>query len=107
MVKEAATKVTNAVVGYVFPIQVIKTDGADIFVNRGEGGGIATGESYDLYSVGEAMIDPVTKENLGSSEKILGRVKVARVNPRFSVVQAVGKLPSAPKAGDILRKTSK
>jgi len=107
MAKEAATKVTNSVVGYVFPIQVIKADGTDIFVNRGEGGGIAAGETYELYSVGEAMIDPVTKENLGSSETRLGRVKVVRVNPRFSVVQAVGKFSTAPKPGDILRKSTK
>jgi len=107
MAKEAATKVTNSVVGYVFPIQVIKADGPDIFVNRGEGGGIAAGETYALYSIGEAMIDPVTKENLGSSEMLLGRVKVVRVNPRFSVVQAVGKISGAPKPGDILRTSTK
>jgi hypothetical protein len=106
MAKESANKITNAVVGYVFPIQVIKADGSDIFVNRGEGGGIAAGESYDVYSVGEAMIDPVTNENLGSSEKYIGRVKVQRVAPRFSVVHGVGKLSATPKSGDILRKVT-
>ncbi len=105
--KTASLKITNAIIGYIFPVLVIKVNPKDIFVNRGEGGGIAVGEAYDIFSAGEDMIDPVTKENLGSAETLLGRVKVERVNPKFSVVSIVGKLSETPKIGDILRKPSK
>lgn len=105
--KTASLKITNAIIGYIFPVLVIKVNPKDIFVNRGEGGGIAVGEPYDIFSAGEDMIDPVTKENLGSSETLLGRVKVERVNPKFSVVSIVGKLSERPKIGDILRKPTK
>ncbi len=101
--RQAASRVTNAVVGALFPIQVVQTQGADIFVNRGEGGGIAPGETYQLFSVGEALIDPVTREKLGQAEELLGDVEVIRVTPRFSVVRARAPLTGDAKAGDVLR----
>jgi hypothetical protein len=101
--RQAASRVTNAVVGALFPIQVVQAQGADIFVNRGEGGGIAPGETYQLFSVGEALIDPVTREKLGQAEELLGDVEVIRVTPRFSVVRARAPLTGDAKAGDVLR----
>jgi len=107
LAKTASLNITNAVIGYIFPVLVIQVGAKEVFVNRGEGGGIMVGEVYEIFAAGKDMIDPVTKENLGSSETLLGRVKVERVNPRFSVLSIVGKLSEAPKIGDILRKPAK
>jgi hypothetical protein len=105
MSRDLAQKITNAAVGYIFPVLVIQIRGDDIFVNRGEGAGINVGEIYQLYSVGEDLIDPATNESLGSEEILLGEVKITRVNPKFSIAQAVeGKpLKDKPKAKDVLR----
>jgi hypothetical protein len=107
MAKDAAIKLTNAIVDERFPIQVMQTQADDIFVNRGEGGGIVVGDIYQLVSVGESLIDPATKENLGSAEATLGEVQVTRVNPRFSIVKAITLLAGRVKAGDILRRRSR
>ena len=100
---DAAARITNAVVGALFPIQVMKVQGGDIFVNRGEGGGISVGERYQLFSVGAPLIDPATNEKLGDAEQLLGDLEIARVTPRFSVARAKTTLSGDVKAGDVLR----
>ena len=62
---DEAGRLTNAVVGSLFPIQVMMVQGADIFINRGEGAGISVGEHYQMFSVGAPLIDPATNEKLG------------------------------------------
>jgi len=105
MSRDLAQKITNAAVGYIFPVLVMQMRGDDIFINRGEGAGINVGEIYQIYSVGEELIDPATNESLGSEEMLLGEVKITRVNPKFSIAQVVeGKtLKDKPKAKDVLR----
>jgi hypothetical protein len=81
----------------------MRAQGGDIFVNRGEGGGISVGERYQLFSVGAPLIDPATNEKLGDAEDLLGDVEIVRVNPRFSVAHARASLSREVKSGDILR----
>jgi hypothetical protein len=100
---DAAARLTNSIVGSLSPIAVVGVQGADIFVNRGEGGGIFTGETYQIFSVGEALIDPTTNEKLGNAEELLGVVEISRVNPRFSVARAKATLTGKVKPGDVLR----
>ena len=100
---DEAARITNAVVGSLFPIQVMKVQGSDIFVNRGEGAGISVGEQYQLFSVGAPLIDPSTNEKLGDAEQLLADVEIVRVTPRFSVARAKATLSGDAKAGDVLR----
>ena len=100
---EAGGTLSSTVVGALFPIQVMRMQGADIFVNRGEGGGISVGERYLLFSIGAPLIDPATNETLGSTEELLGEVEIVRVNPRFSMARAIATLNGDVKAGDVLR----
>ena len=99
----AASQLTNGMIGAMDPIKVIDAQGSSIFVNRGEGAGIAPGEVYQIFSIGTALIDPVTKEKLGEAEELLGEVEVVRVNPKFSVTRAKGTLVGQVKPGDVLR----
>jgi hypothetical protein len=99
----AAAQLTNAMIGAMDPIKVIDAQGSNVFVNRGEGGGIAAGEIYQIYSIGSALIDPVTKEKLGEAEELLGEVEVVRVNPKFSITRPRSPLAGKVKAGDVLR----
>lgn len=103
---DVSLKATNAIVNYVYPIQVVRAEHGEIFLNRGEGGGLRVGDVWELESAGESLIDPTTNENLGSAESPLGRVRIIRVAPRFSVAQAVGKLTGDSKPGDVLRPIS-
>jgi hypothetical protein len=103
---EVSLKATNSIVNYIYPIEVIRVEHGDIFLNRGEGGGLAIGQVWDLESTGGKLIDPATNEDLGSSEMPLGRVRITRIAPRFSVAAAMGKLSGEIKPRDILRQNS-
>jgi hypothetical protein len=72
-------------VDVVFPAKVlIKRDNL-VTINRGEGGGVAEGDTFNVYALGEEMIDPDTKESLGREEVKVGKVKISQVNPKTSM----------------------
>ena len=56
-------------------------------INRGEGGGVAVGDAFNVFALGEEMIDPDTKESLGREEVKVGKVKITQVNPKISTAQ--------------------
>jgi len=103
LVEQAAQTAAEKIINAVFPILVIRTEGLQIFLNRGEGGGVRVGETRELFNAGEALIDPSTGESLGAAETPIGRVRIIRVTPRFSVAEPVGALTGQPKTGDVLR----
>ena len=94
-----ATSIVNA----IFPIQVILFQSNLLFLNRGEGGGLSVGDELQLFSAGEVLIDPATKENLGVAEIPIGTVRIIQVNPKSRTATPVGDLLLEPKAGDIVR----
>jgi len=63
---------------------LIKRD-KEVTINRGEGGGVAVGETFNAYALGEELIDPDTKESLGREEVKVGKVKITQVNPKTSI----------------------
>jgi hypothetical protein len=94
---------TNSIVNVIFPILVMKAKGRQIYLNRGKGGGLKVGEIMTLYSAGEELIDPSSGEVLGSEEMSIGKVRIKRVTPKFSIAVPVGDLDDDPKVGDIIR----
>ena len=55
-----------------------------VWRGRGDGTGIAVGDTYRIMAMGEAMIDPDTGENLGSAEADVGLAVITEVTPKFS-----------------------
>lgn len=64
---------------------VIRADDRTVYVNRGEGSGLRTGDRLTVWAPGEPLIDPETGFNLGSDEELLCAVEVRRVMENFSV----------------------
>ena len=75
--------------------------GDQIFLNAGGDAGVMVGDRFDVFSVGEAMVDPDSGANLGAEKTKVGTVKIEKAQPKF----AIGKLEGAPngtiKAGDV------
>ena len=93
----------GSIVNAVFPMQVLHYQSSMLFLNRGEGGGIKVGDELQLFSVGDDMIDPVTKENLGPVEIPIGMVRIVQIKPKTSTAIPIGDLVIPPKPGDIAR----
>lgn len=85
MAKKAAVQLTDKLVDFLFPMKIMKSDGKQVWFNRGQDGGLKKGQILNIYSPGEELIDPDSGENLGSAEAYAGQIKVIRVNPKFSI----------------------
>jgi len=79
-----ASKMANRVVDVIHPAKIIAQTGKQVTINRGAGTGVSKGQEWEIFALGEEMIDPDTGESLGSSEVMVGLVSIQRVTPRFS-----------------------
>lgn len=83
--------------------RVIKAAGDDVFISAGERNGCAVGDTFTVYSVGEALVDPDTGEKLGQEEKKKGTIKVYEVQEKFAKAKADGAMTPAAAANDVIR----
>lgn len=105
MAKKVSAQMADQLVDTVFPMRILNSQNGQVWINRGQDGGLKNGDTLNVYSPGVALIDPDTGENLGSAEVFLAKVKVVRVNPKFTIAEISGKVPENPiQKGDILRK---
>ncbi|MEM6315874.1 MAG: hypothetical protein AAF743_17425, partial [Planctomycetota bacterium] len=65
----------------LFPARVLAIDEQSVTLSRGDASGAVAGQVYELFEVGEPLIDPDTGEVLGVSERFVGAVRVVRVRP--------------------------
>ena len=76
-----------------------------ITINRGDGTDIAVGQIWNVFAVGEELIDPDTKESLGREEILVGKVKITSVLPKTSTAEIIEDLGIDKVA--VLRKANK
>jgi curli biogenesis system outer membrane secretion channel CsgG len=84
MARDLAEKIANRVADVIFPAKVLIKRDKEVTINRGEGGGVAVGDTFNVFALGEELIDPDTKESLGREEAKVGKVKITQVNPKTS-----------------------
>jgi hypothetical protein len=82
-----AEKIATHLADVIFPPKVLTKRDTTVTINRGEGGGVAEGDIFNVFALGEEMIDPDTKESLGREEVKVGKVKISQVNPKTSQAQ--------------------
>jgi len=80
--------------------KVIKVDGAKAWINLGANAGIKMGDKFNIFNVGEALIDPDTGRKLGADEKQTGNGTVTEVQSEYAVMTLSG----TGKAKDTVRK---
>jgi hypothetical protein len=105
MSSRGGKEVGERIISSIYPtFEVVKVTGKQIMIKGGITNGIDVDQEYEIYSVTDEIIDPKTKENLGSEEVLLGEVVVKRVTEKVSYAEAIDKLEDKPKAGDIIRR---
>ena len=80
--------------------RVVKIDGQRIWINVGAQAGIKVGDTFTVFQVGDALIDPVTGASLGADEKQTGSAAVTEVQEKYAIVTLTG----TATAKDVLRK---
>jgi hypothetical protein len=109
--RSMAEKIANHIVDVIFPAKVIAKNDSDkeVTINRGDGAGVTVGDTFNVFTLGQEMFDPDTKESLGREEVKIGKVQITEVDPKFSkakILEDMGIVidPNDPKKDPILRK---
>jgi len=100
--RSLAEKIAVHVADVIFPIKVLIKGDNEITINRGDGAGVAVGDTFNVFALGKEMIDTETKESLGRQEVKVGQVKITEVDPKFSKAQILQ--DTGIDTGAILRK---
>lgn len=86
-VRESAEKLATRVADVVFPVRVLIKRDKQITINRGEGAGVEVGQLWNVYALGEDLVDPDTKESLGREEVLVGKARITNVTPKTSAAE--------------------
>lgn len=81
---EMAENIANRVVEALYPARVIGLTSDRVTINRGDGTRVAVGQIWEVFALGEEMIDPDTGESLGNEETSIGQIRITRVTPKTS-----------------------
>lgn len=61
-------------------------DGYTLVLNKGEKDGIKVGQRFLIYSIGDEIIDPDTKESLGNLEIVKGTGRVTHLQEKVATI---------------------
>lgn len=111
LVGKATREAIDAIVGLVdaqmaqlpWEGKILMIRGNTIFVKPGSDAGVKVGDTFAVYSKGEELIDPDTGLSLGSVETKVGTIEVTSIVSGGKAAQAVIKLGSGFKKGDLVR----
>ena len=102
-IDNAVSLIAGKLKGVPFQARIVKVNGEDeVLISGGEKTGISNGDTFTIYSVGEALVDPTTGEQLGSELEKKGSVKVTKVEEKYAKAKADGSLKGI-KPGDIVK----
>jgi hypothetical protein len=83
-----AAEILNRIVDVIYPAKVAAKLGTQITINRGEGAGVAVGQTWTVFALGEEITDPDTGEKLGRNEAEIGKIIITRVTSKLSYGEA-------------------
>jgi len=93
----SAGKVFEQLKENIYPLMLIKNSDGSLVLNSG-GATVKQGQRFNVYALGEKIIDPITKESLGYNETKVGQIRVSRVLPKIAYAELIsGSLKSVKK----------
>jgi curli biogenesis system outer membrane secretion channel CsgG len=91
LIRMAARQVAAEVAADLNPIRVAAVigEGQQVILNQG-GSRFVPGGTYELFNVGEAILDPQTQAEIGRQETPLGKIRITKVLPRICYAEVLG-----------------
>jgi len=83
--------------------KIILVQGTSVYIKPGADAGVQVGDSFTIYSQGQALIDPDTGLSLGNVESKIGTIQVTSLVSGGKAAQAVVKSGSGMSKGDLVR----
>jgi len=101
-IDELVEEITETMKTVPWTGRVVKADQpTKIYLNAGSNTGIEKGMEFNVYRMGEELIDPATGISLGAEEELIGSMRVTDVKEKYSICTAVD--GSGFDAGDMVR----
>jgi len=100
-----ASIISNQLMSNIYPLRVVSRsiDRNTVVLNQG-GKSLVIGDTLEVMSLGDQVIDPYTGESLGQQEHVIATVEVIRVLPKMSTAKVVtGRIESIDEL-DIVRR---
>lgn len=72
----------------------------EIYLNLGREE-VSLGQVFEVYGVGEVILDPKTQEILGTTEDHKGTIEIIRVRDKTSIGRVIGEVESPIQPGDL------
>ena len=98
----AARRIVEDVLNDLFPVRVAAIRDNEIILDQG-GQRMKPGAVYEVYMMGEQILDPQTQEVLGRDESKVAALRTTRILPRFSYAAVVDGSKSDLQVGQICR----
>ena len=85
-------KIAFSIVDFIAPAQIVSINKKGIAsINKGRDTDIAKNQIYDVFEVGEEIIDPGTGESLGKDEVLIGQIKIISCLPKLSRARVISR----------------
>ena len=89
LLDELAVHIAGEVTECIFPAVVTEVTGSGSFVvNRG-GNTVEVEDRFEVFALGDMLVDPDTGEDLGRLESTVGFARITAVKPRYSLAQMI------------------
>ncbi len=101
LIDAAARAVCAQALGNIYPIRIAKVlENGEVVL--GEGGSLHwEGEAFDVYQLGDVIVDAYSKESLGREELRIARIRIARVEAKLSYANVIeGAIPAEAAAAN-------
>jgi hypothetical protein len=90
LTRRLSEKIAQRVADVAFPARILAKTGKIVTINRGDGTGIAAGQLWEVFALGEELTDPDTGASLGREEVKVGQVRIQRVTARTAQGEVSG-----------------
>ncbi len=74
---------SDRILDTIYPIRVAELVDGEVAIDRG-GETVLEGQQFEVFAVGDTIMDSATGEKLGAVEKSVGRIEIVRVLPKVS-----------------------
>jgi len=85
---DAAATLAARMTAAIYPIEIVRVEGARFFINRGEGA-VVPGERFQVMALGAELRDPQSGESLGEAETAVATAEIAEVSPKFATANVL------------------
>ncbi len=89
-IRRASLKIVDELMELAYPIKILSVQDKWVFINLPKERAKIY-DIYNVYNVGEELIDPDTGESLGNEESFAGKIKIIDIKPKYAVAVPEGK----------------